>query len=61
MRVMRFRNSRIAKWFAEKYDGEYMGWIFDNTGFIIERKGEQIESIDGGAYVTFFKENEEKC
>ena len=36
-RIMRFRNDRIAKFFANNHGGIYKGWIEGETVFTIKR------------------------
>ena len=32
-RIMRFRNNRVAKFFADNHGGIYKGWVEGNTTF----------------------------
>lgn len=54
------RSERVAKWFAQKSNGTYLGWMENaNMKYIFEKtaKNETIESkpIDKGAYVVEYE------
>ena len=55
-RIERFRNDRVAKFFAEKFGGEYHGWVNDPTVFTVKRSGDAISHTDDGAYIVTWKE-----
>ena len=60
-----FRNPRVAKYFAQKYNYEYIGFV---GGYITKFKlthtrldaGEFTTKNDGGAYVCVKKEKEDE-
>ena len=55
-RIERFRNDRVARYFAEEHGGEYMGWIDNPTVFTVKRNDEAITKTDDGAYIVIWKE-----
>ena len=55
-RVERFRNDRVARYFAEEHGGEYMGWVENPTVFTVKRNDEAITKTDDGAYIVIWKE-----
>ena len=55
-RVERFRNDRVARYFAEEHGGEYMGWIVNPTVFTVKRNDDAITKTDDGAYIVIWKE-----
>ena len=48
--ILKFRNSRAAKFFAENHGYEYLGWIEEQTTFSIQRGSGDISHTDGGSY-----------
>ena len=48
--ILKFRNSRAAKFFAEKHGYEYLGWVEEQTTFSIQRGSGDISHTDGGSY-----------
>jgi len=56
-RVERFRNDRVARYFAEEHGGEYMGWVENPTVFTVKRNDEAITKTDDGAYIVIWNED----
>ena len=54
-RIMRFRNSRVAKYFAVEHGGTYMGWVDGDTTFKITRGNGLISSKDKGCYIVIWE------
>ena len=54
-RVMRFRNSRVAKFFADFHGGIYKGWVEGKTAFKITRGAGTISSSDRGCYIVVWE------
>ena len=54
-RIMRFRNSRVAKFFANNHGGIYKGWVDESTTFTIKRGAGPISSNDKGCYVVVWE------
>ena len=54
-RVMRFKNSRVAKFFAEFHGGIYKGWVEGETAFKITRGAGTISSSDKGCYIVVWE------
>ena len=55
-RIMRFRNDRIAKFFANNHGGIYKGWIEGETVFTIKRVySRPISSYDKGCYIVVWE------
>tara|TARA_B100000927_G_scaffold233784_1_gene194119 strand:+ start:830 stop:1006 length:177 start_codon:yes stop_codon:yes gene_type:complete len=50
-RIERFRNSRAAKFFAENFGGDYLGWIEQKTTY----KVRGIGASDKGCYVVVWE------
>ena len=54
-RIMRFRNDRSAKFFANNHGGIYKGWIEGETVFTIKRGAGPISSYDKGCYIVVWE------
>ena len=52
---MRFRNFRVAKFFAEFHGGIYKGWVEEETAFKITRGAGTISSSDKGCYIVVWE------
>ncbi len=52
---MRFRNSRVAKFFADFHGGIYKGWVEGETAFKITRGAGTISSYDKGCYIVVWE------
>lgn len=48
--ILRFRNERCARYFAENHGYKYLGWIEEQTTFSIARGSGDISHVDGGSY-----------
>ena len=57
--ILRFNNSRTAKYFADKFGYEYLGWVEEKTSIKIARASGSIEtSLDGCYMCREFREIE---
>ena len=54
-RIMKFRNPRVAKMFADNHGGIYKGWVDESTTFTIKRSGTPTSSDDNGCYVVVWE------
>ena len=54
-RIMRFRNNRVAKFFADVHGGIYKGWVKESTTFTIKRGDEPITFVSEGCYVVVWE------
>ena len=54
-RIMRFRNNRVAKFFADNHGGIYKGWVKESTTFTIKRSGIPTSGNDKGCYVVVWE------
>tara|TARA_B100000941_G_C28264262_1_gene428163 strand:+ start:108 stop:296 length:189 start_codon:yes stop_codon:yes gene_type:complete len=54
-RIMRFRNSRVAKFFANFHGGIYKGWVDETTTFTIKRGAGPISGNDKGCYIVVWE------
>ena len=58
-RIMKFRNPRAAKMFAELHGGIYKGWIDETTTFTIKRDKHGVKGPlsvnDKGCYVVVWE------
>ena len=54
-RIMRFRNNRVAMFFADNHGGIYKGWVEENTTFTIKRGDEPITFVSEGCYVVVWE------
>ena len=50
-RIMRFRNDRIAKFFANNHGGKYLGWLEQKTTY----KVRGIGASDKGCYIVVWE------
>ena len=50
-RIERFRNSRVAKFFAENHGGKFLGWIEQQTTYKIRGIG----ASDNGCYIVVWE------
>lgn len=48
--ILKFRNQRAARYFADAHGYEYLGWIEEQTTFSISRGSGDISHTDGGSY-----------
>tara|TARA_Y100000114_G_C11609008_1_gene254177 strand:+ start:96 stop:320 length:225 start_codon:yes stop_codon:yes gene_type:complete len=54
-RIMRFRNNRVAKFFADVHGGIYKGWVKGNTTFNITRGAGTISAKEEGCYIVVWE------
>ena len=54
-RIMRFRNSRVARFFADVHGGIYKGWVQGNTTFNITRSSGTISAKENGCYIVVWE------
>ena len=57
-RIMRFRNNRVAKFFANNHGGIYKGWVEGKTTFKITRGAKSktyISGNDKGCYIVVWE------
>ena len=52
---MRFRNSRVAKFFANFHGGIYKGWVEGKTTFKITRGAGPISGSEKGCYIVVWE------
>jgi hypothetical protein len=48
--ILRFRNERCARYFADNHGYEYLGFVKEYTTFSISRGSGDISHVDGGSY-----------
>lgn len=48
--ILRFRNERCARYFADNHGYEYLGFVKEQTTFSISRGSGDISHVDGGSY-----------
>ena len=53
--IMKFRNPRVAKMFADNHGGIYKGWVKESTTFTIKRSGIPTSGNDKGCYVVVWE------
>ena len=54
-RIMRFRNNRVAKYFANNHGGIYKGWVEGKTTFKITRGAGPISGSEKGCYIVVWE------
>ena len=54
-RIMRFRNNRVARFFADVHGGIYKGWVQGNTTFNITRSSGTISAKENGCYIVVWE------
>ena len=54
-RIMKFRNPRAAKMFADNHGGIYKGCVKESTTFTIKRSGTPTSGNDKGCYVVVWE------
>ena len=54
-RIMKFRNPRVAKMFADNHGGIYKGWVDESTTFTIIRSGNPVTVTNEGCYVVVWE------
>jgi hypothetical protein len=52
---MRFRNNRVARFFADVHGGIYKGWVQGNTTFNITRSSGTISARENGCYIVVWE------
>ena len=50
-RIEMFRNSRVAKWFANKSNGIYLGWVVQETTYNVRGIG----ATEDGCYIVVWE------
>ena len=54
-RIMRFRNNRVAKFFANNHGGIYKGWVEGKTTFKSTRGAGPISGNEKGCYIVVWE------
>ena len=54
-RIMKFRNPRVAKMFADNHGGIYKGLVKGNTTFNITRGAGTISAKEEGCYIVVWE------
>ena len=52
---MKFKNPRVAKFFAQSHGGIYKGWVDESTTFTIIRSGNPVTVTNKGCYVVVWE------
>ena len=54
-RIMRFRNNRVARFFADNHGGIYKGWVQGNTTYNITRGAGTVSAKENGSYIVVWE------